>query len=192
VGELQHWSKTLFNPAPGGGAGIVGIVWLAPIFGIYFAMKLASAGQGPVSVGKSIGFTVLGLVVLVGGVALMFKAGFGPSALEAAGVIVIAAAVAVPLAGWPSLTKALLVYGYLARIPVAIIMFFAIRGNWGTHYDGLPPNFPEMGFWLKYFQIGLLPQLVFWVAFTVIVGSLFGTVAIAIAGRGKVAAHASP
>src|SRR2546428_3303040 len=26
VGELQHWSKTLFNPAPGGGGGLVGIV----------------------------------------------------------------------------------------------------------------------------------------------------------------------
>jgi hypothetical protein len=155
-------------------------------------MKLASAGQGPVSVGKSIGFAVLGLVVLVGGGVLSFMAGFKSAGLEAAGVIVIAAAAAVPLAGWPSLTKALLAYGYLARIPVAIIMFFAIRGNWGTHYDGPPPGFPEMGFWPKYFHTGLLPQLVFWVAFTVIFGSLFGTVATAIAGRGKVAAQASP
>lgn len=26
---------------------------------------------------------------------------------------------------------------------VSTVMFFAIRGNWGTHYDGPPPGFPS-------------------------------------------------
>ncbi len=81
---------------------------------------------------------------------------------------------------WPALAKALVAYGYAARVPVVIIMFFAIRGNWGTHYDGPPPNLPEMTFWPKYLHIALLPQLVFWVAYTVVLGALVGTIAAAV------------
>ncbi len=29
VGELRQWSRALFNPSAGGGAALVGIVWLA-------------------------------------------------------------------------------------------------------------------------------------------------------------------
>ena len=47
VGELQHWPTSLFNPAAGGGGAIVGITWLVPILGVYFAMKLSAAGRVP-------------------------------------------------------------------------------------------------------------------------------------------------
>src|SRR5574337_2123095 len=40
VGELQHWSPPFFNASAGGGAAVVGIVWLPIIFGPYFALKL--------------------------------------------------------------------------------------------------------------------------------------------------------
>ena len=76
--------------------------------------------------------------------------------------------------------------------PVAVIMFFAMRGNWGTHYDVLPPEYTgPTSFWGEYFAIALVPQLVFWVAFTITTGSLFGSVASAVAHRGKAAAHAT-
>lgn len=55
VGELQHWSPKLFNPEAGGGGSIVGITWLVPILGVYFAIKVADAGQPPASAGKAIG-----------------------------------------------------------------------------------------------------------------------------------------
>ena len=45
VGELQHWSSTLFNRAGGGGGAIVGISWLPLLFGIYFALRLVKAGE---------------------------------------------------------------------------------------------------------------------------------------------------
>lgn len=64
-------------------------------------------------------------------------------------------------------------------------MFFAIRGNWGTHYDGTLPKFPEMGFWPKDFLIGFFPQLVFRVVFTVISGPLSGSNATAFLHRRK-------
>ena len=65
VGELEHWPKPWFSAAAGGGGAIVGISWLPIIFGPYFALKLAGAGDRPSSVGKALGFAVLGLVVLV-------------------------------------------------------------------------------------------------------------------------------
>ena len=44
VGELMHWPKPLVNSDVCGKA-IMGVVWLVPIFGIYFAVKLFSCGQ---------------------------------------------------------------------------------------------------------------------------------------------------
>jgi len=63
TGELRHWSPTLFNSSAGGGGALVGITWLVLVFGVYFALKLASDGNGPTGVGRSIGMAVLGLVV---------------------------------------------------------------------------------------------------------------------------------
>ncbi len=183
VGELQDWSSLLFNPAPGGGGALVGIVWLVPIFGIYFALKLAAAGERPAGLGKAAGFAFLGLVVVAGGVLLDAISEFRSVGPLIAGIVLIGAGTLIPLAGWRQLTTTLLLYGYAARIPVAIIMFFAIRGSWGTHYDGPPPNFPEMAWLPKYFLIGFIPQLVGWIGFTVIIGSLLGIAAVAIFGR---------
>src|SRR5208283_3297244 len=65
VGELKHWPTPWFNTAAGGGAALVGISWLPIVFGPYFALKLATAGEGPVSMGKAMGFAFLSLVVYV-------------------------------------------------------------------------------------------------------------------------------
>lgn len=184
IGELQQWPSPLFSRSAGGGGAIVGIVWLVPIFGIYFALKLAGTGDGPKSFGKSIGLTVLGMVVVV----LGGYVGFAPTLTfpgkEAVGEVLMAVGALLVYPGWPALFKTLLAYGYAARIPVAIVMFFAIQGQWGTHYDVLPPGYKgPMDFWGKYFEIALLPQLVFWVVFTVVIGSLFGSIVAAIARR---------
>ena len=69
VGELEHWPKPWFSAAAGGGGAIVGISWLPIIFGPYFALKLAGAGDRPSSIGKGIGLALAGLVVMaLGGV----------------------------------------------------------------------------------------------------------------------------
>jgi len=191
VGELQHWSKLFFNPSAGGGRAIVGISWLPFIFGPYFAVKLVSAGQGPKSTGKAIGFAVLGLIVLFLGGFVAFGPHLGLPAKVTVGYLIMAAAALLQLNPWPALGKALLAYGYAARIPVAIAMFLAIQGSWGTHYDAGGPHKGSIDFWPKYIAIGLEPQLIFWVAFTVIFGALFGTIAAVIARRGKPATQAA-
>jgi len=155
-----------------------------PVFGIYFALKLAGAGEGPTSFGKSIGLTVAGLVLVVVGAVVGFAPTLTFPGKEIVGEVVMVAGALLVYPGWPALFKTLVAYGYSARIPVAIVMFFAIRAQWGTHYDVVPPEYKgPMDFWGKYFEIGLLPQLVFWVVFTVVIGSLFGSIVAAIARR---------
>jgi hypothetical protein len=183
IGELQHWSRVWFNAAAGGGGAIIGITWLVPIFGVYFALKLTAAGEELEHVGRAILLAVLGLLAMAGGTFIAFAPQIQFPGKVVAGFLLVAAAAALQLPAWPALFKTLLAYSYAARIPVAVVMFFAIQGHWGTHYDVLPPGFSEMSFWSTYVRIGLLPQLIFWVVFTVIVGSLFGSLATAIFAR---------
>lgn len=187
MGEFQGWSKAWFNPDPGGGGAVIGIVWLVPIFGIYFAIRLSNAGQGPASPGRTALFALLGLLIVVGGFAIALTVS-QPGLLAAQLAVAAAAVVGMVLQrrAWPALFKTLLAYGYAARIPVTVIMFFAIRGAWGTHYDGPPPGFPTNISWFpKFILIGVIPQLIVWIGFTVIVGTLFGAAAVAIAHRGR-------
>jgi hypothetical protein len=192
LGELMHWSKTLFNPEAGGGGAIVGIAWLVPIFGVYFALKLAASGERPPAMGPAIGYSLLGLALLpVMGFAAT-KLGAAPQSFSVFGVFVVASLAGAFLAfrGWAGLGRTLLAYGLAARIPVALVMLFAMLGNWGTHYDVAPPGFPEMSPISKWLLIGLLPQLTIWIWFTMTVGALFGAIAVAIKGRAALPATA--
>lgn len=187
IGELQHWSPTLFNRDAGGPGSLVGITWLAPIFGIYFALKLSKAGAGPKRAGRAILHGVLGIaaIVLISILAYLLRVGYYVQMITFCVVFAVAAAIQYPV--WPSLFKTLLAYGYAARIPVVILMFFAMRGDWGTHYDAVPPESPAEMFslWPKYFWLAFLPQMIAWVGFTIWSGSLFGSIAVAIVHRTK-------
>jgi hypothetical protein len=176
VGELEHWSKTWFNPEPGGFLALVGIVWLVPVFGVYFALKLAGAGPGAPHFGHAIGHAILGAILLAAGFYL-FNGGF---IRGLRGVVVMWALAA--LGGilqwrtWRSLFAVLLAYGYVARIPVAIVMALATWAGWQSHYSAAVPGESKLE---MYLLAAFIPQLVWWVAFTIVVGSLFGTLATA-------------
>jgi hypothetical protein len=90
-----------------------------------------------------------------------------------------------PWKAWPELGRTLLAYALAARIPVVLVMLVAIFGNWGTHYDVLPPNPPPnllaAGPLARWFWIGLLPQMTIWIANTVLVGTIFGAALVALA-----------
>lgn len=188
AGELQHWSAVLFNPEAGGGGALVGIVWLVPVFGIYFALKIVGAGEAPPRLGRALGYVLLGFVLfpISGALAGVLGVSQTSTTMLLVFVVVSIVAIVVALRGWPALGRVLLVYGLAARIPVATVMLVAILGNWGTHYD-VPPSadFPAMAPLLKWFWIGFLPQLSVWIAFTVVVGSLFGILAVALVHRGR-------
>jgi hypothetical protein len=191
VGELKHWPTPWFNTAAGGGFAVVGISWLPIVFGPYFALKLAAAGHKPASLGKAIGFAFLALLAyFVAGVLVALTARhLSPLTLVAFSLLLFAAFV--PLLGWSALTRALLAYALAARVPVLIVMYYAIGGNWGTHYDAMEPRLAQLSFGWKYFYAAIVPQLTAWIGWTVILGAIFGTVIAALVYRGKPAAPAA-
>lgn len=151
VGELQGWSRTLFNRECGFCGALVGIWLLVPVFGAWFGWKLTRAGSGPRSLGRALGLTLASLAVLPLFAFLAPKAGVVPErmwrpnvplteSLTILSVFVAFAIVglAIGILAWPALGRTLLAYGLAARIPVALLMLVAMLGNWGTHYDARP------------------------------------------------------
>lgn len=192
TGELMNWSPTLFNKQAGGGGAVIGIAWLVPIFGFYFAWQLLKTNALPNGVGRVFGFSFLGMAVYAGLFAVAFK--LAPTSvwlLTAFGVVAAVAGLFIVRKAWPALFSTLFAYGLAARLPVVIIMLVAIMSNWGTHYDVAPPNFPEgMGPFAKWVVIGLVPQLTFWMVFTVSIGLLCGGIAVVVAQRKAIPAKA--
>lgn len=185
VAELRRW------PAGPPGLGVVINMILWAIFGIYFGLKLARAGEAPASVGKAIWRIVQGVTVLFVfsflGFHLMLR-------FQEKVIVGVLLDIAATMAGaclaatlvhpaWPSLFKASVAFGYAARVPVTIIMFVAFRGNWGTAYDAVPSFFPAMGFWLKFTLLGVVFELIIWVGVIALAAMLFGTIAAAIAHK---------
>jgi len=191
VGELEHWPKPWFSAAAGGGGAIVGISWLPIIFGPYFAWKLAGGGDSPSSAGKAIGFAFLGLAVLVIGGTIAERSFAHHPVLALLGLLLMLVSAFIPGIGWRALGNTLLAYAFAARIPVLIVMLVAMLGNggqgWGTHYDVAPPTFAARSFAAKFFDLAVLPQMTLWIGWTVVFGSIIGTIVAALSHRGKVA-----
>ncbi|HJQ22587.1 MAG TPA: hypothetical protein VKA60_01640 [Blastocatellia bacterium] len=187
-GELRHWSPRWFDPEPSGitpsGVGwVIGISWLALPFGVYFAMRLVAAGEKPPSAARAVAYALLGLLILyLGQRVIVPRLGLG---LRSTLLLIWAFSVVPALLqyqAWPAMWRVLLAYGLVSRIPVAIIMFMAMRGNWGTHYD-YGAQVPPAELWFYYIWLGLVPQLVFWVGYTILVGMLAGALTAAFCRR---------
>jgi hypothetical protein len=178
AGELARWSPALFNRNAGGPGALVGIVWLVPVFGVLFALRLAADGQGPPSFAKAFGWTVLAVAV---NLALAFASFmmFPKSPPAQLAVFGVGSWIAIALArrAWPALWRVLLTYGLAARIPVVVIMFLAIFLGWDSHYAKPRPDFPAMGPWGLFAWTALLPQMSLWIYVTVVGGLLFGAIA---------------
>lgn len=188
-GELKHWPAPWFSTAAGGGGAIIGISWLPLIFGPYFALKLAAAAEGPGSTGKSIGFAALSLLVLAAGGFLFASTLKHANLLTLLGLLLMLGSAFVPGIGWRQLGVALVGYAFAARIPVLIVMYYAISGNggagWGTHYDRVTPALAHMAPLQKFFYAGVLPQMTLWIGWTAVTGSILGTIITAIVHRQK-------
>jgi hypothetical protein len=181
AGELLHWSPALFNREPGGPGALVGIVWLIPVFGIYFALRLARAGEGPPGVARTIGWAALAFALNTAALIVSVKL-FPASPVTQLAIFTIGSWIAIALAwrGWPALWRVLLAYGFAARVPVLVVMFLAIFLQWDTHYAKPRPDFPPMGPWGLFFWTALLPQMSIWIYLTIVGGMIFGALAVAV------------
>jgi hypothetical protein len=186
VGELLNWSPKFFSREAGGGASLVGISWLVPIFAIYFSYRLVRAGDAPRSVLVLLGSAVAGVVLVMGTGKAMGAAKPGPlvQLLVFSAMSWVAAWIA--YRAWPGLGKVLLAYAVAARVPVAVVMLVAMYGHWGTHYDVANPQWPAVDAWnpfLKWLAIGALPQFTIWFGYTLVFGAFFGAFTVPLARR---------
>jgi hypothetical protein len=182
AGELSNGSATLFSRAVGGGAAIVGIIWLVPVFGVYFAQKL-DRDEGSAPPGRAAGFAALGL----GAFAVFAAFGFQRPTASLSQFLEIGTGallgVALARTGWPRLWSALFAYGLAARVPVALVVLVAILNDWKTHYDSPPRGLPDLAPLTRWIAIGAIPQLTIWIAVTVIGGTLFGAASLLVRRR---------
>ena len=189
TGELLHWPAKWFSSEtsgiiPSGVSWVFGITWLAAVFGAYFAVRLVRTGRKPGSLIKAAIFAALGVLIFLAyrpAVEFLCRAlnvGF-PQYLIFVWFFWILAGV-LQYFGWPDFFKVLLTYAYAARIPVAIVMLFAMLGNWGTHYDYAGLQIPLSGL-PRYLWLAFFPQLVGWVGFTITLGSVAGILVISLA-----------
>ena len=180
TGELRGWPSPWFDKDN----GLVGITQVLPaLFGFYFGWRLWAEGQRVERVGRAFALGLLGVAlneVVEGAVYPHLNISLFTMLLMLWAVAVVSAFL--QYLAWPALFKAMIFYGFGARIPVVIIMYFALRGHWGTHYDYLsgPPN---IAFWPRFFWFAFFEELIYWVSFTVTAGALAGSVAAAIARR---------
>jgi hypothetical protein len=186
AGELGHWSVAWFSPAtggiiPSGWSWVVGITWLPALFGPYFAYRLWFAGHRPPNLIRALGVALLGGAVLFFGwraiTSRISTAGAAASLWLVAIWVLSVVAAGLQAFGWRKLAGTLLVYGLGSRAAVASVMFLALAFNWGTHYDFVEqPGLRQLPFVTRIVWLALIPQLVFWVGFTMLLGCLAGTV----------------
>ena len=182
AGELMGGPDSLFSREAGGNAAWVGIVWLIPLFGIYFGLRLARAGLGPESARRAFGFAFLAFFLNTALGFATFATVASPVAQLAIFTVTSWMAIAVARPGWPELWRVLLAYALAARIPVLLVMLLSIFGGWDTHYAKPRPDFPAMGPWGLFFWTALLPQFSVWIYLTIVGGMIFAALAAAVRG----------
>src|SRR5690606_39725829 len=83
---------------------------------------------------------------------------------------------------WPRLALTLLVYAFLARIPVIIITWLCLEYGWNTHYTAAPPNI-LVGEGMDRFIFLSIPQVTMWPVVTILFGGVLGCLGAAVADR---------
>jgi cell division protein FtsW (lipid II flippase) len=178
TGEVHHWSDRWFSSAtggitPSGWSWVVGITWLPLVFGPYFASVLVRAEEPPAAWRVVFASWTAALGVYLGLSLLLPRLSLGFPYFLLAGWLLMVAAAALAFGGWPRLGRVLLAYGLGSRVAVVVVMYLAMRGRWGTHYDYVDmPRTLELPFVPRFLWFAFFPQLVFWTSFTVVLGSL--------------------
>lgn len=176
-GELQRWNEWLWNRQASGGGALLGIGWLIPIFGIWFARTLVRDGHAPVDRARArrwCGLGVAGVAIVFTAAKLLLPVTVGTFVFVIASLPLCAAAAFV---AWPALARVLLVYALLARLPILAITALAVAGNWGTHYEQLAPGSPPMADALRTLVL-CGAQLGIWLPLTLLVGGLAGALTV--------------
>jgi len=197
VGELKQWDPTWFGkPEAGGSNALLGISWLMFVFGLYFGVRLTRSGAGPRSRKKAL---VLSLVAIAAVLGCMFALQAAdllsipdqdhPGEARGMGFLVgtLALGCAITAIAWGRAAWTLFVYALLARIPVVIVTWIALgQDEWNTHYTKVAPFFTNATE-ANRSEFLIMPQITFWPAMTVILGTVMACLGALLSGKPKAA-----
>jgi hypothetical protein len=158
------------------------VIWLVPIFGIYFAVRLFHAGDTPQRFGRPLLLAISGLVLKLAGTFVMESHPMTYVPRLSMNFIVTLIALVLCAMAWRTLCKVLLAYGYLSRIPVAIVQYLAMRGRWGHTLRCVRSRISSHRL-LANLSVSFVPNIFFMEAYTAIVGALVGIAAVFVLGR---------
>ena len=115
----------------GGGGAHCGHLLAAHHLRSLFCAEAGGGRRGRLqAIGKAIGFAVGSLLVFVAGAFLFGSTINHPNFLTALALLLMLGAAFVPGLGWRSLGNTLVAYAFAARIPVLIVMYFAMHRKW--------------------------------------------------------------
>lgn len=191
VGELEGWSPLLFGtPNAGGDGAILGISWLIFVFGLGFGVRVQRSRAGLARPGKTLLLSLVPIGLMFGGIALFQALGLvlmptpeAPGEPQGLPWFFLIAGVAAPvsLVVWPRVGVALLVYAFLARLPVVAVTWLALERGWDTHHVKLPPEFtaPPAD---ELFGVLSIAQVTIWPVLTVVLGTAMAGLGALLAG----------
>src|SRR5262245_35684966 len=177
VGEVNRWNPTLFAREAGGGGGLVGIGWLMPVCGFWFARSLGSNGDAPLDRKRALGIGAIGLLGVVASFVLgrfVLPVTIGTFVFV---LVALAACATAAFAAWPALARVLFVYALLARVPTVAITVVAVANDWGTHYEKPAPGSPPMAEVARTVVL-CAAQLGIWIPLTLLTGGFVGALAV--------------
>lgn len=170
VGELLHWPKPLINSDVCGKA-ILGVIWLVPIFGIYFAVRLFHAGDTPQRFGRPLLLAISGLVLKLAGTFVMESHAMTYVSRLSMNFIVTLIALVLCAMAWRTLCRCCWPTDTCRAFRWPSSSTWPCVAVGGTHYDALDPGFPPIGFWPTFLRVSFVPNIFFMEAYTAIVGA---------------------
>jgi hypothetical protein len=182
TGELRGWAPAWFGADPGGGAAVVGIGWLIPLFGAWFGWRLARAGARPASTARAILLPLAGLVLVAGTFYFVVTVAGTTTLGFAITLTALPLCSLLALPAWPALWRTNLAYGLAARLAVVVVTVIAVSQGWNTHYEKLAPGSPAVSAAART-AILAGAQIGIWVPLTILLGGLTGGIAAAVARR---------
>ena len=201
VSVLRVWLEVqgVIGSRSGGGLAWLGISWLPFLFGGWFGLRLRRSGSRPLLPWAPL-FALVALAAIVVTIGMQFGAVDRSDQSEAAYaalrgrvniiVLVGTCAAAFCFLVWPKLATTMLLYAIPARVTVLAITWLARQQGWDTHYTKFGPAGIErdMG---ETVYAATVAQMGFWVGYTVVAGTLVGSITALTCGEKPVAGRAA-
>src|SRR5690606_31087414 len=163
------------------------------VFGFWFGLRMQRSGAGVANPNRTLLMAVVAVAAALASVAICTQLELISMPTKEApgefhGIVYFMGSLGLgsllAFVAWPRMAITMLVYAILARVPVIVITWLAVRGEWNTHHAKLPAEF-VLPADADIMSVLITPQMTFWPMLTVIFGTLCAAVAARVFGKGK-------